>query len=96
MYIPDKNGKVLKEELEQIEKMSNIRDPRLDELDPPEEAELVFRLYWERFRGNPITYSEIKAYQEVTGIRLEPWEIDLLFKIHVTVSQYEYSQAKSK
>lgn len=96
LYIPDKNGVVQFNELTQIEASHGIRDPRLDEGTPPEEASFAFSLYWEKLRGTSVTFTEIKAWQDVTGFTLETWEVDLLFIIHTTVERFLYDRDYSK
>jgi len=95
LFIPDKNGVVLYNELIHIEKQHKVRDKRLDNTDPPEEAKYIFDLYWSKFRGTEITFQEIKAFEEVMGIKLESWEIDLLFVIHKTVESHIAEMLKS-
>lgn len=82
MAYPDKHGKVWFKELQSLEQLKGIRDPRLDEAVPPEETAHIFYLYWNRFRSCGVTHNEIKAFQDVEGYELEPWEVDLLFTIH--------------
>ena len=60
----------------------------LDKGTPPEEAQFVFDLYWSKFRAVGLTFQEIYAYQEVTGIRLASWEVELLFVIHNAAEKY--------
>lgn len=87
LYFPDKNGIRWYDELSFLEASKGIRDPRLDEAVPPEEASFVFNLYWHRFRTTGLSYTEIKAYQEISGIVLEQWDIELLFLIHNTAEK---------
>jgi len=96
LYIPDKNGKTQFTELTNIEASHGIRDPRLDEGTPPEEASFVFQLYWEKLRGTGMTFVEIKAWQDLTGFKLETWEIDLLFVIHNAVERFIYERDYAK
>ena len=59
------------------------RDPRLT-IDWPRAGRAV----WDVFRrlgrpksmdgAEPITFQEIDAYQRVTGVRLTPWELDVI------------------
>ena len=68
-----------------MEKAKGIRDPQLDAMIPPIETEHVTFLYWNRFRSTGISYQELKAFEEIEGYSLEPWEIDLLFTLHNVV-----------
>ena len=72
-------------ELQALEKTKKIRDPKLDEMIPPVETAHVCQLYWQRFRATGISYQELKAFEEIEGYALEPWEIDLLFTLHNVV-----------
>ena len=57
--------------------------------DPPLELEQVWRWYCELgsartsngFGLNPLSYTEIKAYADLTGVRMTPWEITLLKRL---------------
>ena len=85
LIYPDKAGTVWLKDLQALEESKGIRDERLDLMIPPEESSNVYYLYWNRFRGSGISYQEIKAYEEIEGINLETWEVDLLFRIHSKV-----------
>lgn len=92
LHIPDKNGTVKYNELQQIEASAGIHDPLLDEATPPQEAFFVFDLYWRTFRSVGVSYSEILAWKEITGQSIETWEVDLLFMIHNTVEHTIYER----
>jgi len=85
LIYPDAYGTVKLTELLFLEESKGIRDKSLDEMNPPPEAASIYQLYWSRFRGSGVTYQEIKAYEEIEGFKLEPWEVDLLFLLHARV-----------
>jgi hypothetical protein len=83
---PYKKGSgCLRIDLEYMEDSKGVRDPQLDAAIPPKESFFVWSLYWDKFRTSGLSFSEISAYEQVSGIRLENWEVDLLFIIHNTV-----------
>ncbi len=88
IHIPNKQGVVKYEHLKMIASKGK-HVPLFDQAEPPEEASFVFRLYWEKFMGTGLTYTELKAYEDVEGIKLYSWEVDLLFMIHNTVEGYK-------
>ena len=85
LIYPNASGVVVLNELLFLEKTKNKRDSRLDNMIPPPESANVYYLYWNRFRGSGVTYQEIKAYEEIEGIKLETWEVELLFLLHARV-----------
>lgn len=96
LFIPDKNGMILYNELKHIEASHGIHDPLLDEAQPPEEAFFVWSLYWEKLRGTGFSMTEIRAWEEITGMHLELWELDLLFIIHRTAENTVYERDYKK
>jgi len=67
------------------EASKGVRHPLLDEAEPPTEAFFVWDLYWTRLRVTGFSLQELKAYQDISGEELTPWELDLLYIIHSTV-----------
>lgn len=61
-------------------------DPRrkpkgLDTPEPPRELVYVWEWYNELWSPNPLTYTEIQAWAQVTRTRVTGWEVDLLRSI---------------
>jgi len=83
---PDQNGITLREHLEQVERQTG---KTLEELQGPEFPFPLSNI-WSAFidlsstRGQGfsgplhITYNEIKAYMELTGTELRPWEVEVI------------------
>lgn len=53
--------------------------------DIPEDVEYLYRLFFDIRRGTPLSYTEIDAFQRVTGIRLEYWEVMVLLSMDTAV-----------
>ena len=54
----------------------------------PKGAIFVWDLYFNKLRGTGVSFTEIKAYQDLYGVYLAPWQIDLIFVIHHAVEGY--------
>ena len=82
----DGSGSTVGEHLKQIERQIGIKDPLLLRAeDVPPGAEYLARTYYELRRGTVLTFSEMEAYQRVTGVELEYWEVDALRTIDLAV-----------
>lgn len=55
---------------------------------PPSEALFIWDLYFNKLRGSGVSFVEIKAYEDLYGVNLAPWQIDLIFIIHNAVEGY--------
>ena len=75
---PDKHGVSKREHLEQIAE-STGKEPKELEMPPfPELYDELWDLFWEIRIGEPLTYQELSAYQQLSGETLTPWEIEQL------------------
>ncbi len=72
------------------------RYPRMDEGVPPVEVHWIWTLYFDKLRTAGMTLTEVVAYQELYGIVLETWEIDILFIIHSVVESTLASKQKEE
>ena len=93
---PKKNGLTLRDEYAQLEKANGFIHPSIQKAEPPSEAFFVWKLYWERFRTTGLTFTELKAYQEVMETSLTAWEIDTMFLINNAVESEMNTQAKNQ
>ena len=92
LSLPDENGTTQREHLEQVERQIGHK-PK--ELEPPTEFPTLLSHVWSAFIDlnnsrtmgfsgpNPITYSEIKAWKELTHTPLCPWEIKAIKLVDV-------------
>jgi len=85
----------LRQKLEKVEKQTGIRDPRLDSVKIPE----GFRYLWDLFRtvrggasegmsGARITWRDLEAYQDVTGISLDAFEVEAIMAMDEELRDY--------
>lgn len=89
---PDQNGIPEREHLEQVERQTGYRPPPLE---PPVEFPDPLVHIWSAFcdlnaarsmgfsAPNPITYTELKAYMELTGTPLSPVDVDAIKRLDV-------------
>jgi len=83
---PDKDGIALREHLEQIERQTGKRPKELENTDFPTLASNIWSAFIalsssrsSGFSGpNPITFSEIKSWMQLTHSRLAAWEVEAL------------------
>lgn len=90
---PDQSGVTLKEHLESVERQIGFKPPELVE---PFEFPSVLSKVWSAFctlsnrrtAGDtgvqPITFEQVKAWKDLTEARVEPWELDVIFKLDDT------------
>lgn len=86
MNASDQNGKTRRENLKQVEKQTG-RTP--EDLLGPQLPSLVSHI-WSAFLMlsagrqtamggmNPLSYGEIEAWSRLSGVTLEPWELDAI------------------
>jgi len=68
------NG-TLRSHLKMIEKQTGKRPPELDDVKIPEGAGYIWEQYWSLAGGDGISYTELAAYQSVTGCTLTALEV---------------------
>lgn len=81
LLLPPKNAKSdtsLQEYLELLEERTGKRDKRLDAARVPEELEHLWGIFWAMYESKPISFSEMRAREELTGEKLTPWEAETL------------------
>jgi hypothetical protein len=84
---PRKDGVTLRATLGQVEKQTG--ETKIEEHPPPEEAEYLFNWFWQVHQGRaqgfsgplPLDAKEIKAWAELSGISLTPWEFQVIRKM---------------
>jgi hypothetical protein len=86
--VNDDSGVSLEKKLRQVIKSGGPRDPRLDVAAIPEGFEIVAARFWELYRGERITFSELEAYMRTTGIELSPIEIDAIMAMDGEAASY--------
>ena len=62
--------------------------PLIKKMRPPSGAIFIWDLYFNKLRGSGVSSVEIKAYEDLYGVNLATWEIDLIFIIHNAVEGY--------
>ena len=97
-----KDGPTVRESLQQVEDASGHRPMELDPPDFPDALEHVWgwfhELHGARTSGmqpNPISWSEIKAWAELTHTEPTPWEARLLRRLDEAFLT-EVAKAKAK
>ena len=87
---PDDKGITSREHLKEVERQTGVT-PK--ELKNPNEFPILLRHLWFAFCDlngartagfsgpNPITYTELKAWKELTDTQLKPWEIEGIKKL---------------
>jgi len=90
----DQNGTTEREHLEQVERQTGRR---VEALEPPTPFPMLLSHVWSAFislnssRSSgfngpaPISYEQIKAWKELTGASILPWEIEAIKRVD---SQY--------
>ena len=73
-----KDSVPLREYLETLEERSGKRDDRLDDADVPEGLEYLWATFWIIFQGSPLSFTEMRAWSEMTKTPLTPWEAETL------------------
>ncbi len=77
LLLPPRNSKgntSLGEYLEAREERTGNRDPRLDAADVPDAGKDVWDIFWTVYNGKPIPFTELRAWCELAGADLIPWE----------------------
>jgi hypothetical protein len=59
-----------------------------DDVDKPDEVGYLYGWWLKLYSASKLTYSELKAFTELTGIDLKPWQVDAIMSI-----DYEYQRA---
>ena len=90
-------GVTKREHLESVWNQTDKKPNGLVEPELPERFEKVWILYWDINIGEPITYQELRAYCDLHGEWLSPWEIDQIrFMDSVVKTAVERKRAKEK
>lgn len=72
---PRKGGSSLRATLETVERTTGIHDEQLDITEIPVGFESWYTHFLSLRTGERITYTDVIAYQEVTGMHLNPMEL---------------------
>ena len=68
--------------LEQAEKSLGRKPRELKNAPPiPEGCEYLWHLFIDMKNAGPVTYSEMVAYREMTGVHLSPFEVDCMRRL---------------
>lgn len=77
-----KGGKTVKEILEHVEKATKKKPPKLAEHTPLDESLVyLWGMFLEINQGEPLTFSEVKAWSELTACNIEAWEVKALMRL---------------
>jgi hypothetical protein len=68
----------LGDHLREIERRTGRRDRRLEEPELPSEALHTWDAFWRLYEGRPVTFSEMRAWSELTGALPTPWEAETI------------------
>ncbi len=82
LHYVDKDGNSDYQGLRHMEEVYGVRDSKLDEAIPPDEANFVWSLFFNKMKKSGVSFQEIDAYQRISGVILETWEVDLLYIIN--------------
>ncbi len=101
LEVPRKEGESsLREQLEHVEKQTGHRDALLDSVNVPEGFEYLFRLFFEirsgasdGMNGTRITWRDLCAFQEITGVSLDAFEADAVMAMDGEMARY-FSERK--
>lgn len=68
------------------------RDPLLDSVKVPQGFEYLWELFWQirsgastGFSGSAITWRDMQAYQDVTGVFLDGFEVEAIMAMDMAV-----------
>lgn len=78
--IPEGSKSTKRAQLQQVEKSTGRKMPALH-MELPPAFGYVWITYLEVSRGNPLTYTEIKAWCDLTGNRLTNTELELILRL---------------
>jgi hypothetical protein len=73
-----KDNRSQREYLEEFERRTGKRSKRLDEPVVPREISHIWRAFWALYQGEPLSFLELRAWSELTGASLTPWEAETL------------------
>ena len=104
MDTPNDDGITLRERLLQVYNSNGAYDKRLDLPLIPFELEYLMGWFWDirnaiggnGFGANPISFSEMKAWCELNGIVLSPWEVSLLRKMDTEFIKISNESARNR
>lgn len=107
LYRPLKDNKTLFEHLAKAEDSTGIWPEEYEPIDPPEEAEFVWEIFWELrnhtksgFSGpESLSFLELAAWQRIRGFELDPPVIDMILAMdsaYLTEWHKEKPQEKRK
>lgn len=71
----------LRDHLNQVQKSTGHRDPRLDSVQVPIGGERLWNHFWRLYKGSSVSYVEIEAYCRMTGAEFDPWEVEVLMSM---------------
>jgi hypothetical protein len=55
-----------------------MRDARLDRAEVPVAGRHIWDAFWKMYSGKPIMFSELRAWIDLTGEELTPWESETI------------------
>ncbi len=79
-----------------MEEAHGYTDPRMYDGTPPDEALWAWSVYFDKLRVSGFSLEGIVAYQQLSGITLASWEVELLFIIHTAVEGVLAKKAKEE
>ena len=94
LQFPSKSGASKRDLKQQVAKTRGA-DSEADEPWVPEEGARLWTLYWRVRRSGPLSYSELEAFQRVTGNGVEHWEAEIVMKMDSAV-EHKLSELRSK
>lgn len=62
----------------QVQKTTGKKPKALEVPDPPQELMYLWEWFLQLFSGQPLTFSELHAWMQVTRTRVEPWEVEAI------------------
>ncbi|AWH90828.1 hypothetical protein [Salmonella phage PMBT28] len=84
--VPGSKGTSFRQHWAQIEKTLGRRPKGAPEQkDLPREVTYLWNTYLSLFTGQPLTFSEIKAYCELMQVSLRPFEVEALITLDRTM-----------
>lgn len=91
----DGTDKTHKQNLNQVAKSKKVKPETLYKLPKvPDEIKYLLNWFYElKKTSDPITYSEVKAWNELTGNNATPDEVSVLMRIDLT---YNFQNKKDK
>lgn len=89
--IPTGSKQSVRQQLEQVYKTTGVMPPQLDTGEPPEGLAYLYHYYLELRGSEPLTYTEISNWSQLTRRNLAAWEVSVIRALDICYWNVRYA-----